>query len=240
MLIQLLQFQEDNLGKNAQKPLMTRIPVKFFMDFKSGGAVCHMLGAAYRYKIDQGWRRFDVQVGKSISRNDKFLEMFGLMEKALVQNKIYILPSIFVRSEVDKNLSVKLKEIIRRRNGQVVDNEENATHILYPHCDPLEEEYARPGLRRDKMIMMHWYYFPDSYDTYVNIEGALEGLPSDVNVQHSGPWRVSSTWLLDTDQYNEWMAEEDYEVDEVGRKKVHRLRMSVEDLMNPSGDLERK
>lgn len=29
--------------------------------------------------------------------------------------------------------------------------------------------------------------------------------------------------MLDLDQYNEWMAEEDYEVDENGKKKVHRV-----------------
>lgn len=29
LIIQLLQFQEDNLGKNVQKPPMTRIPVSF-------------------------------------------------------------------------------------------------------------------------------------------------------------------------------------------------------------------
>lgn len=33
------------------------------------------------------------------------------------------------------------------------------------------------------------------------------------------------------DQYNEWMSEEDYEVDEKGGKKVHKLRLSVEELM---------
>lgn len=161
------------------------------------------------------------------------------MEKALIQNKLYSLPIAYIRPEVDKSLAAKLKDILRKRNGQVVDNEEVATHILFPHTDPLEEEYARPGLRRDKMIMMHWYYFPDSYDTWVGMEGALEGLPADDASPHSGPWRVSSTWLLDSEQYNEWMTEEDYEVDEEGQKKIHRMRMSVEDLMNPSGDMDR-
>lgn len=32
LTIQLLQFQEDNLGKNAAKPLMTRIPVSFKLE----------------------------------------------------------------------------------------------------------------------------------------------------------------------------------------------------------------
>lgn len=166
--------------------------------------------------------------------------MFQAMEKSLIQNKLYALPVIYVKSEVDRNLSLKLKEIIRKRNGQVADTEEMATHILYPHCDPLEEEYARPWFKREKMLMMHWYYFPDSYDTYVNVDGALETLQIEPSSPHSGAWRVSSTWLLDSDQYNEWMAEEDYEVDELGQKKVHRMRMSVEDLMNPMGDLDRK
>lgn len=165
--------------------------------------------------------------------------MFQAIEKVLIQNKFYSVPVIYVKPEVDKNLAVKLKDIIRRRNGQVTENEEGATHILYPHCDPLEEEYARPGTRRDKMIMMHWYYFPDSYDTWVNIEGALESLPMDSPSPHSGPWRVSLSWLVDSDQYNEWMSEEDYEVDDMGQKKVHKLRLSVEDLMNPSGDPDR-
>lgn len=165
--------------------------------------------------------------------------MFQAIEKTLIQNKFYILPVVYVKPEIDKTLAVKLKEIVRKRNGQAVESEEMASHILYPHIDPLEEEYSRPGLRRDKMIMMHWYYFPDSYDTWVGMEGALEGLSADTPSPHSGPWRVSSTWLLDSDQYNEWMTEEDYEVDEAGQKKVHRLRMSVEDLMNPSGDLDR-
>lgn len=44
-------------------------------------------------------------------------------------------------------------------------------------------------------------------------------------------WRVSASWVLDLDQYNEWMSEEDYEVDEKGGKKVHKLRLSVEELM---------
>lgn len=55
----------------------------------------------------------------------------------------------------------------------------------------------------------------------------------------SGPWRVSSNWLIDSDLYNEWLPEEDYEVDELGRKRIHKLRMSVEDLMNPTSDPDR-
>lgn len=45
-------------------------------------------------------------------------------------------------------------------------------------------------------------------------------------------YKVSATWALDLDQYNEWMNEEDYEIDDNGQKRVHKYRLSVEDLMS--------
>lgn len=49
-------------------------------------------------------------------------------------------------------------------------------------------------------------------------------------------WHLSATWVLDTEQYNEWMSEEDYEVDENGKKLLHRLRLGVDDLTVPGSD----
>lgn len=44
-------------------------------------------------------------------------------------------------------------------------------------------------------------------------------------------YKVAAAWALDLEQYNEWMNEEDYEVDDNGLKKVHKYRLSVDDLM---------
>jgi len=41
--------------------------MKCFLDFKPGGSVCHILATAYRFKQEQGWRRFDFPGGKVIS-----------------------------------------------------------------------------------------------------------------------------------------------------------------------------
>lgn len=237
--VQLMQFQEDFLGKNAQKPPMTRIPIKYFLDFKPGGGLCQLLLIAYRFKSEHNWRRFEIPTGKNVSKLDRVFEMYQQMEKALIQNKLYTLPIVYIRPDVDKLVQQKIKDIIRKRNGQVVESEDTATHVLYGLVDPLKEEYARPIIKRDKMVMMHWYYFPNSFDTWVNLEQI--DLPAmDDQPNHSGPWRVSYSWVFDTDQYNEWMSEEDYEVDESGRKKVHPRLMSVEDLMNPSEDRNKK
>lgn len=40
--------------------------MKCFLDFKPGGGLCHILATAYRFKHEQGWRRFDFPAGKVI------------------------------------------------------------------------------------------------------------------------------------------------------------------------------
>lgn len=232
--IQIMQFQEDHLGKNSLKPVVTRIPVKFFLDFKPGGGLCQILLAAYRFKSEHGWRKFELTLEKNSKKVEKGIEMIKCIEKALIQTKLHCYPSVYIKQEVDKSTVQKIKDVMRRRNGQVIDNEEAATHIIYGQVDH-NDEYGRPVLKRDDNVIMHWYYFPNSYDTWVNIEEAgLDGLIVDCPSPRSGPWRVACTWVLESDQYNEWMSEEDYEVDESGKKKTHPQMLSVEDVMNPS------
>jgi len=40
--------------------------MKCFLDFKPSGGLCHILATAYRFKQEQGWRRFDFPGGKVI------------------------------------------------------------------------------------------------------------------------------------------------------------------------------
>lgn len=44
-------------------------------------------------------------------------------------------------------------------------------------------------------------------------------------------WRVSAKWVQDSKDFNEWMSEEDYEVDANGKRQIHRHRLLVDDLM---------
>lgn len=89
------------------------------------------------------------------------------IEGALSEAELIRYPIVYVKPEVDKTLSGKIKEIITSRQGEVVDDEEEATHIIFPTVDPLPEEYARVVFKRDKHVMLHWYYLPDSYDSWV-------------------------------------------------------------------------
>lgn len=96
--------------------------------------------------------------------------MFISAERALVQFRCSTTPTIYVKPEVDKATAAKVKEIVRRHNGNIAENEADATHIIYPPMDPSSEEYARPCMRRGSSVLLHWYYLPDSYDSWATLD----------------------------------------------------------------------
>ncbi|XP_053492349.1 SWI/SNF complex subunit SMARCC2 isoform X2 [Ictalurus furcatus] len=223
LVVQLLQFQEEVFGRHVSNPPLTKLPMKSFVDFKAGGALCHILAAAYKFKSDQGWRRFDFQ---NPSRMDRNVEMFMTIEKSLVQNNCLTRPVIYLSSEIEPKLLGKLKDIIKRHQGSVTDDKQASSHVVVPIPASLEEEeWVRPVMKRDKQMLLHWGYWPDSYDTWISaseVEAVVEDPPSAEK-----PRKVHAKWILDLDQYNEWMNEEDYEVGEGGTR---RKRISAKTL----------
>uniref|UniRef100_A0A8C5LG31 SWI/SNF related, matrix associated, actin dependent regulator of chromatin subfamily c member 1 n=1 Tax=Jaculus jaculus TaxID=51337 RepID=A0A8C5LG31_JACJA len=223
LVVQLLQFQEDAFGKHVTNPAFTKLPAKCFMDFKAGGTLCHILGAAYKYKNEQGWRRFDLQ---NPSRMDRNVEMFMNIEKTLVQNNCLARPNIYLIPDIDLKMANKLKDIIKRHQGTFTDEKSKASHHIYPYSSSQEdEEWLRPVMRKDKQVLVHWGFYPDSYDTWVHsndVDAEIEDPPIPEK-----PWKVHVKWILDTDVFNEWMNEEDYEVDENRKPVSFRQRIST-------------
>jgi len=115
-----------------------------------------------------------------------------------------------------------------------------------PNCRD-EEEWLRPVIKKDNNTLVHWWYFPDSYDTWL-MGHDVEQEP-EPPLEPEGAWQVNALWLLDLEIYNEWMNEEDYSIDDdnssdssggrKGSKKKDRVRLSVEDI-TPSTDSEKK
>uniref|UniRef100_A0A673WKM8 SWI/SNF related BAF chromatin remodeling complex subunit C1 n=1 Tax=Salmo trutta TaxID=8032 RepID=A0A673WKM8_SALTR len=221
LVVQLLQFQEDAFGRRVNNPALTKLPTKSFLDFKAGGALCHILGSTYKFKSEQGWRRFDLQ---NPSRMDRNVEMFLNVEKTLVQNNCLTRPTVFLVPDMEQKQANKLKDIIKRHQGSITEDKSKATHHIYPSPTQQEdEEWLRPVMRKDKQVLVHWGMYPDSYDTWVStsdVEGDVEDPPISEK-----PWKVHAKWVLDTDAFNEWMNEEDYEVDE--NKKTVSFRQRI-------------
>ncbi|KAM6394922.1 LOW QUALITY PROTEIN: SWI/SNF complex subunit SMARCC2 [Rhynochetos jubatus] len=236
LVVQLLQFQEEVFGKHVSNAPLTKLPIKCFLDFKAGGALCHILAAAYKFKSDQGWRRFDFQ---NPSRMDRNVEMFMTIEKSLVQNNCLARPNIFLHQEIEPKLLGKLKDIVKRHQGTVTEDKSNASHVVCPVPGNLEEEeWVRPVMKRDKQVLLHWGYYPDSYDTWIpasEIEASVEDAPTPEK-----PRKVHAKWILDTDTFNEWMNEEDYEVTDekspIARRKKISAKTLTDEVNSPDSD----
>lgn len=66
--------------------------------------------------------------------------------------------------------------------------------------------------KRGKDCRLHYWFYPDSYDVWVsNVEG---GESEKRDETFTGIWHVAANWVLDSAEFNEWMNEEDYEIDE--------------------------
>jgi len=50
---------------------------------------------------------------------DRNVEMFMNVEKVLIQNKCLTMPVVYVRSEVEKSMQGKIKDIIKRHQGSI-------------------------------------------------------------------------------------------------------------------------
>uniref|UniRef100_A0A8C5ME20 SWI/SNF related BAF chromatin remodeling complex subunit C2 n=1 Tax=Leptobrachium leishanense TaxID=445787 RepID=A0A8C5ME20_9ANUR len=221
------------LGKNYKK-------MKCFLDFKVGGSLCHILAAAYKFKSDQGWRRFDFQ---NPSRMDRNVEMFMNIEKSLVQNNCLSRPNIYLHPDIETKLQSKLKDIVKRHQGTITEDKSHASHVVIPVPSNLEEEeWVRPILKRDRQVLLHWGYYPDSYDTWIpasEVEASVEDAPTPEK-----PRKVHAKWILDTDSFNEWMNEEDYEVNDerspVNRRKKISAKTLTDEVSSPDSDRKDK
>ncbi|XP_061598629.1 SWI/SNF complex subunit SMARCC1b isoform X2 [Cololabis saira] len=220
--LQLLQFHEDAFGRQAVSPALTKLPAHCFTDFRAGGGLCHILGTAYKFKVEQGWRRFDLQ---NPSRTERNIEMFGAIEKTLIQNNCMTLPVVYLDANVDQELASRLTGIITKHQGSITDDRTIASHHVSTSPGSTEEdEWMRPVMRKDTHVLVHWGMHPDSYDSWLSssdVEGEVEEL-----LHTERPWRVHAGWVLDADIFNEWMNEEDYHVNErnvpvVLRRQIH-------------------
>ncbi|XP_053189819.1 SWI/SNF complex subunit SMARCC1b [Scomber japonicus] len=223
--LQLLQFQEDAFGRQATSPALTKLPAQCFLDLRAGGGLCHILGTAYKFKAEQGWRRFDLQ---NPSRTERNVEMFSTIERALTQNNCMSLPVVYLDPTLDQELAGRLTGIITKHQGTLTEDRVLASHHIYPSPASTEEdEWMRPVMRKDNHVLVHWGMHPDSYDSWLSsgdVEGEVEEPPHPEK-----PWRVHAGWVLDTDVFNEWMNEEDYCVDERNVPVILRQRIHLRD-----------
>ena len=132
----------------------------------------------YRFKYDQGWRRFDLS---SPSRRDTNLQMCSKIEESLIEHELHFPPRLHLAKGLDRYVYCvcalcmiyfmcvlyrddreRAKEVAKRRGLVIVDEEGEATHVLHPVGDVDSEVYCRPVFKKGEKCLVHFYRFPVS------------------------------------------------------------------------------
>lgn len=168
----------------------------------------------YLFKNTQEWRGFHF---KTPAKKDRNLEMLSFVEERLINSGHLQWPEVFLSPELEPRFAARLREIVKSHRGKVVSSSQKATHIIEPkqEGDPDEDpdlEYLRTIDHHNRMNLVHWWYYPDSYDTWLPATD-VQGEQPDPE-PHKKTWRVSPRFLTDLEQFNEWMNELDYDIDE--------------------------
>jgi len=201
---------------SAQPPLssppLPRLPAKLFKDFRPTGSLYFILLLCHQYKEKQGWRRFELATP---SKFDIHLELLLHLEQALLAQGFLRYPKVFFAESVKEELRQALRPLLAKLKAtELVGSPNGATHVILPSSPPSgqDEDWFRTLDKTDKRALVHWWYYPDSYDEWVPLgdinTGDPEPPPSNVT-----SWRVTTRWIEDSARFSEWMNEEDYEPD---------------------------
>ena len=136
------------------------------------------------------------------------------------------------------------QDIAKKRQLAIIDAEEDATHVVHPVAEADDESYARAVFKRGEKCLVHFYRFPESRDNWGVIYPPEDKEPPEFGEEpyreeQVGPsrnlepscaggkfeitflqYQVSADWLFDMEEYNEFMCEEDYAVDEDGEPQA--------------------
>lgn len=111
---------------------------------------------------------------------------------------------------------MRLGKLVKQVGGTVVLNEKEATHVIVQKADEetdfTEDEFVRTIEHRENKVLVHWWYYPDSYDEWLP-QTEIQG-QEDPPAKHEGAWYLTSRFVTDSAKFNEWMNELDYEPEE--------------------------
>eukprot|EP00210_Caulerpa_lentillifera_P002940 g2807.t1 len=159
------------------------------------------------------------------------MEFVVHLKDSLIKSQTIKVPVIHIHSSTGES-KTRLEEIVKSLGGVVAQSadESEVTHIVYsfgPGGDPDDGvQYLRSLEMRPGEFLVHYWYYPDSYDNWMPAEVAPENLEPDHKA--IGPWKVYTRWLLDSQKFNEWMNPIDYETEEF-QEEQETLRFQTEE-----------
>merc|ERR1712045_1096400 len=142
----------------------------------------------------------------------------GKAEEALIEKEFHIVPKLFLTKDVPRADKERSKDAAAKMKMTIVENQEDATHVLYPSVDPDPDAYCRAVFKRGEKCLVHFYRMPESQDNWGIMYPPEDKDPPEMieEREREDVYNVAVDWLYETEANNEWMSEEDYEVDENG------------------------
>lgn len=141
-----MQFQQKIFGKGSSEIQTMHLAMRCFFHSDS---LCHIFLKMYDYKANRKWENFDFE------DEPHYIAMSKEINAHLINIKYFQLPTIHIRHDVDDKLREKITNILKERQGKITQDENQASHIIYPEIEPLPSEYARPLFKRGTHVMMH-------------------------------------------------------------------------------------
>ncbi|GAB4819040.1 hypothetical protein N2152v2_006086 [Parachlorella kessleri] len=197
------QFMEDALGIKAIYKTVPKLPARLFRNFAADGPLYVIASECGNYMKARNMKRH--------------MDLLARIRQELVRGGHLRMPRVFVHASTGTN-QLKLRDTVKRLGGETAQAADapGVTHVVFPFGpkgDPDDgKQYLRTLEVSNGRALVHFWYLPDSYDEWVAIDTA----PAEVAPERrpKGPWKVYVRWLTDSDKYNEWMNEEDYETEE--------------------------
>jgi SWI/SNF related-matrix-associated actin-dependent regulator of chromatin subfamily C len=224
---------QDNFGRHSHEPrAMTKLPFALFRDFRPNGSVECILKTVVNFMKEYHWFSFDITGIRSAG-----LTLLKRLESTLTKARFLRRPIVFLQ-KVPPNVTQSLTAIVLKHGGFISGSADNATHVIEWDDEvdnlpeDLAEEYVRTldlrPLENGGVALVHWYYYPDSYDEWISAQDVDAVDPPDIfpvkgntpPVYHNRvdvlsrqqPWKLCCRFIRDCELFNEWGNEIDYEI----------------------------
>ncbi|KAL7676326.1 hypothetical protein ACOME3_002580 [Neoechinorhynchus agilis] len=199
---------QDEASKLDLDSLPTRINMECFMDFRRNGALHCILETL----LSHGY------TGGPTNLSDHAI-ICSQIRRHLKQHNCICLPTSTNLPPASLRRRDSIEMLIEKHEGVVVHSEEDADHIVYPVVSttpsvPTSSVMFRPVRILEDKYLLHFPFKPDSKDAWVSVGSSKRWMGVVTDCDNDGTWHVSANWVIDSDRCNEWMNDEDYEIDE--------------------------
>ncbi|KAH6580025.1 hypothetical protein BASA60_003029 [Batrachochytrium salamandrivorans] len=214
-LVRRIQSLQHSLHNSSQLTTlrMVRIPTRMFKDTSPTGALSEIIKTAAIQCPESAWSEERFQ-GLSRLEEDK-RDLIQIAEN-LQKTKLWQLPTIYFSNSVPEYVKESFLPGIRMMKGHVaLEYGDNVTHVIQgddSNTDDQQDVYFRTLEISNGNCLLHYWFSPDSADVWVPKSSGDFSDPEEQQ-QHSGFWTVTVRWIKDSIKNQEWMNEDDYEID---------------------------